>query len=625
MKPVALVALATAAAAQQVYIPADGLSSPTTCASNNTYATAQPSYTFRPFRFTQSETVRTANSRPTPTATTTYAQPYASLQSLVPNLTTTQWGNWYPTNATATDTGNPHGNASWSALWNTVPWVNFTRGIYSTTVAPTPVPSSELVLPPPEVFGPQGCYQFPTDFMLGVAASAVQIEGAVADEGRTPVHMDVLTLNSPGAESNFIANENYYLYKQDIERIASMGVKYYRFSIPWSRILPFVLPGTPVNQQGLSHYEDLIEFVHEKGMLPAIVLHHTDTPLVFYSNISDILIKPGTGGIGYTDAGYQLSYQNVSFEDAFVNYGKIVMTHFADKVPIWWTFNEPLLGARNGKSIDAVIKAHARLYHFYHDEIKGSGKLSITFNDNFGVPKNPEDPDDVDAANHFNSFQLATFSNPIFLGQDYPESYTSTVADHVPLSDEDLQYINGTADFFSIQPYTATVVSPPPNSTIAECAANITHPNRPYCVTQSTTTTTGWNIGYRSQSYVYLTPAYFRTYLNYLWNTFKAPVAVTEFGFPVFAESQKAQSDQEFDSPRSLYYQSYLNEGLKAIWEDGVQFIGAFAWSWADNWEFGDYKQQFGIQTVNRTTQVRRYKKSFFDFVDFIESRRQGA
>lgn len=84
--------------------------------------------------------------------------------------------------------------------------------------------------------------------MLGVAASAIQIEGAVADEGRTPVHLDVLTILTPDASDNFVANENYYLYKQDIERIASMGVRYYRFSIPWSRILPFVLPGTPVNQ-----------------------------------------------------------------------------------------------------------------------------------------------------------------------------------------------------------------------------------------------------------------------------------------------------------------------------------------------------------------------------------------
>jgi beta-glucosidase/6-phospho-beta-glucosidase/beta-galactosidase len=625
MKSYSVIALVTGAVAQQVYIPVNGPSSRPACSANNTYATVLPSYSFREFSFTQTETLRTATSRPAPSTTTSYAPPYASLSSLVPDLSTTQWGNWDPSStATATDGGNAYGNASWSAIWNAVPWVNFTRGIYSTTVAPTPVPSNQLVLPPPEVFGAQSCYSFPADFMLGVAASAVQIEGAVADEGRTPVHMDVLSLRAPGRASNFVANENYYLYKQDIERIAAMGVKYYRFSIPWTRILPFVLPGTPVNQQGLAHYDDLIKFVLQKGMLPAIMLHHTDTPLQFYGNLSDIDIKPGTG-IGYTDSGFQRSYKNVTFEDAFVNYGKIVMTHFAETVPIWWTFNEPLLGARNGKSIDTVIKAHARLYHFYHDVINGTGKVSITFNDNFGVPRDPNDPSDVDAANHFNSFQLATFANPIFLGQDYPKSYTSTVADYVPLSAEDLEYINGTADFFSIQPYTATVVSPPPNNTIAECAANATHSLRPYCVTQSTTTATGWNIGYRSQSYVYLTPAYFRTYLNYLWNTFKSPVAVTEFGFPVFAEAKKEQQDQEFDSPRALYYQSYLNEGLKAIWEDGVQFIGAFAWSFADNWEFGDYEQQFGIQTVNRTTQERRYKKSFFDFVDFIESRRQSS
>ncbi|KAJ4288424.1 hypothetical protein N0V90_011659 [Kalmusia sp. IMI 367209] len=624
MKLLVLLGSSVVALAQQVYIPVDGPSSLPQCSRNGSYATALPSYSFREFSFTQSETVRTATSIPAPTTTISYAPPYAELSSLVPNLTTTQWGNWNSaSNATATDVGSPYGNASWSALWTAIPWVNFTRGIYSTTVEPTPVPTSELVLPPPEPFGSQTCYSFPEDFILGVAASAVQIEGAVADEGRTPVHIDTISILS-GSSDNFVANENYYLYRQDIERIAAMGVRYYRFSIPWTRILPFALPGTPVNQQGLAHYDDLIDFVLEKGMIPAVVLHHTDTPFQFYSNITDVGIEAGTGGIGYTDSGYQRIYQNVSFEDAFVNYGKIVMTHFADRVPIWWTFNEPLLGSRNGKSVNAVVKAHARLYHFYHDEIKGTGKISLTLNDNFGVPRDPSDPADVDAAHHFNSFQLATFANPIFLGEDYPDSYKSTVSDYVKLTDEDLAYINGTADFFSIQPYTATVVSPPPNDTIAACAANITHPLRPYCVTQSTTTTTGWNIGYASQSYVYLTPTYFRTYLNYLWNTFRTPVAVTEFGFPIFGEADKKQSDQEFDSPRSQYYQSFLNEGLKAMWEDGVNWIGAFAWSWADNWEFGDYDAHFGIQTVNRTTQERRYKKSFFEFVDFVESRRQG-
>ena len=64
-----------------------------------------------------------------------------------------------------------------------------------------------------------------------------------------------------------------------------------------------------------------------------------------------------------------------------------------------------------------------------------------------------------------------------------------------------------------------------------------------------------------------------------------------------------------------------MTEVLKSIWEDNVEVAGAFAWSFADNWEFGDYDAHFGLQTVNRTTQERRYKKSLFDLVDFVGAR----
>lgn len=169
MKLVSIIAISSLAAAQQIYIPIQGPSSQPQCAGNRSYATATPVYTFRDFSFTQTETVRTATSRPAPTTTTSFAPPYASLSSLVPGLTTTQWGNWdQSSNASASDIGMPYGNASWSQLWSTVSWTNFTRGIYSTTVAPTAVPTSELVLPPPEYLAPRECYSFPADFMLGV-------------------------------------------------------------------------------------------------------------------------------------------------------------------------------------------------------------------------------------------------------------------------------------------------------------------------------------------------------------------------------------------------------------------------------------------------------------------------
>lgn len=80
---------------------------------------------------------------------------------------------------------------------------------------------------------------------------------------------------------DYVTNENYFLYKQDIERLAAMGVEYYSFSIPWTRILPFVLPGTPVNQQAIDHYDDLISTILDAGMHPVVTMLHFDSPLMF--------------------------------------------------------------------------------------------------------------------------------------------------------------------------------------------------------------------------------------------------------------------------------------------------------------------------------------------------------
>ncbi|ETN40895.1 uncharacterized protein HMPREF1541_05175 [Cyphellophora europaea CBS 101466] len=607
--------LGTVALGQQVYIPAEG---PTTRSQCSTPTSTQPAYSHTSFSYTLTETVRYATSVASPTTTSTYAPPPASVTSLISSLSYTTWGRWDPNaTASANDTDNPYGEAAWTALWELANPPNFTEtSVYSATVSPTAIPSSELVLPPRDYFGPTDCYNFPEGFAFGVASSASQIEGATAQEGKSPSLMDILVQDDRAKD--YVTNEHYYYYKQDIERVAAMGVKYFSFSIAWTRILPFALPGTPVNQQGIDHYNDVINFILEKGMVPEVTLLHFDTPLQFYGDNQSTAADPPE--IGYVNG----AYQNESFPDAFVNYAKVAMTHFADRVPVWYTFNEPLLYSYNGVSIDHVIKSHARVYHFYKEELGGTGKLALKFNNNFGVPRDPTSEADITAADHFNSFQLGPFCNPIYLGLDYPDSFKSTISDYVPLNATDLAYLNGTADFLGIDPYTATVIAPPtPDSidSIASCAANASSPFRPYCVNQTTLTTTGWNVGYRSQSYVYLTPTYLRLYLNYLYNTFLTPIVITEFGFPVFAEATKDLPDQLFDTPRSLYYLSFMSEVLKSIWEDGVDVQGAFAWSFADNWEFGDYDAHFGIQTVNRTTQERGYKKSFFDFVDFMRAR----
>lgn len=602
--------LAGCASGQQLFVPA-----PNETTTGPEYI--EPTYRLSEFAYTQSTTTRYAIPLPSPTTTKYYAKPYSELAHLAGNVSTTTWGNWNPHPAPTerpTDTDDPYGQAAWSGLWDAASLANFTWGQFSTTVKPTPVPTEELVLPPsdPFTFGDNNL-TFPKDFVFGVAGSASQIEGAIAEEGRGPSVQDKIIPDS--RPKDYVTNENYYLYKQDIARLAAMGIKYYSFTIPWSRILPFADPGSPVNKQGIDHYDDLINTVLDYGMLPMVTLTHFDTPLVFNGNQS----VAGKYDLATQYAGFA----NETFVDAFVNYAKIVLTHYADRVPIWVSINEPYLYAGNAQGIKHVVQAHAEVYHFYHDELKGEGKFGIKFNNNFGMPLDPKNKTDLEATQRFQDFQLGALCNPIFLGEDYPETWKETFKDsglNFTLTQDELNRVANTSDFFGIDPYTITVITPPPDG-IEACAQNKSHPLWPTCVQEGQLANDGWAIGYRSQSYVYTTPTYFRSFLNYLWNTFKKPVFPAEFGFPVFRESEKELADQLFDTPRSVYYRSYMNAMLEAIHYDNVNVMGATAWSFADNWEFGDYEQQFGLQVVNRTTQQRFYKKSLFDLVDFVRQR----
>lgn len=573
-----------------------------------------PSYQFSSFTYPPNGETTYAKGVSNDGTVTVYAPPYSELSHLHDSVSTTTWGSWRPDEPnTYTDSEDPYGQSAWYEMWESASVPNFTdTALYHSTVEPTPVPSDELILPPPDAFEFDDDLKFPKDFMVGVAGSASQIEGAVAEEGRTPTVMEKLILDD--RPKNYITNENYYLYKQDIARIAAMGAKYYSFTIPWSRIMPFILPGTPVNQQAIDHYDDLINTCLEYGVNPVVTLTHFDSPLMFNG---DKLVQ---------DEDYPLhlyaGYANETFVDAFVNYGKIILTHYADRVPVFFGFNEPYLYAGYPLGVKHVVQAQKALHTFYHEEIKGCGRFGIKFNDNFGIPEDSENPEHVRAAERFQEFQLGSFGNPLFLGKDYPESWKSTFTDDTRyrLTEEELKEVSFGSDFFGIDPYTYTVVKPPIEG-IDSCQANQSHPLWPLCVNETQTREDGWKMGYRSQSYVYITPFEFRHYLNYMWNTFKHPILVGEFGFPEWRESEKTLKDQLYDLGRSVYYRSFLDTILKAIHYDNIDVIGAFAWSFADNWEFGDYEQQFGIQVVNRTTQERYYKKSFFDYFKFYQDR----
>lgn len=545
-----------------------------------------------------------------PGTPTTYAPDFNRLSTLIPYTTTTY--ALYDTDVPSPSDSETYGQYAWSKLWDEIPYTFTSKSLYSTTVEPTVIPTNELVLPPDEDIFEFEKLPFPKDFMMGVAASAIQIEGALKDEGRGP---SFLELNFDGKTNSThdasVADENYYLYKQDIARLAAIGVEHYSFSISWSRILPFGKKDSPVNQIALEHYNDVINTCIKFGITPIVTLTHYDTPL----NIVDVDTKPVLGG-------FSTGYSQDEFIQDFVYYGKVIMSNFADRVPIFITLNQPSAAAENVQGMKNFILAHAQLHDFYHHEIKGCGKVGLKLSGRFAIPYD-DTPESIRAANRYQDFIIGTVMNPLALGEDFPESFKATFPNDTQhfFTSEELKQVVGRLDFLGIDSYTSVNMLPPPNG-IDACQSNSSDINYPTCLVKNQINKYGWAVGYGSQYDTRIVPKSIREYFKYLYTSYETPLIIAEFGFPEWEEELKSIDDIRFDLARSIYFQSYMEAALQAIHYDGVDIIGSLAWAFVDTWEFGDYKKRFGLQYVDRETQERSYKKSLFDYVRFFQKRK---
>lgn len=489
------------------------------------------------------------------------------------NITTTTYS--LNPNATATQDGR-YGQSAYAALWESLSYN--TTIPFSTTVSPTPVPSSELIFPPALPYTPvstsnDSCYTLPKDFIWGVAGSAWQIEGALKSEGRGPGLLDTFGAlpNTADLANGEVTDMNYFLYKQDIARLAAIGIPYYSFSISWTRIVPFGIVGSPINLPGLDHYDDVINTCLEYGVAPIVTLQHVDPPLY-------------------------ISMGSAEYPDAFLYYAKQVMTRYGDRVKYWVTLNEPNISFYVGVPYAAatmLLMAHAKVYHWYKEVLKGTSSITLKLANNLALPLDGSSAEDARAVQRYQDYFLGTFANPIFLGQQYPSDILDTPGLNLTaLTASQIAFINNTVDFWSFDPYVALYATSPPDG-IDACIANSSDPLWPSCVVNTNVQQDGWLMGQASYAYAYLAPQYVRQQLGYAWNTYKpSGILIAEFGFNPWEEWSKPVVAQLYDLERTLYYQGYLTEMLKAIYEDGVNVIGALGWSFADNNEFGSFLQQ---------------------------------
>lgn len=531
------------------------------------------------------------------TFATPFAEPFSKASSLLDSDITYTTYSLNP-DATSYHDG-PYGQSAYASLWANASITYSDHPPFTTTVSPTPVPSSELVFPPALPVIPADRVRpseqsLPADFIWGVSSSAWQIEGGLKLEGRGPSVLDVTGALPSTANSSNVNAMFYYLYKQDIEGLAAIGVPYFSFSISWTRILPFGVAGSPINQQALDHYKDLIDTAIAHGITPIVTILHFDLPM-------------------------SVLYTNEDFSEHFLYYAKQLMTRFGDRVPYWVTINEPnMQPVDNG--LTNVLIAHAKVYDWYKNELKGTGKVTMKFANNMAFPLDPDNPTDVTAARRYQEFDLEVMNSPLFLGKQIPENVLNTPGIEMdPLTEDQLEIVGGKIDFFSFDPYSAQYATAPPEG-IEACAANSSNPLWPKCVETTYVAQDGWLIGDSATAvFCNIAPQYVRSQLGYLWNTFRPKgILVAEYGFPSVGDTLRSLDQQRYDLERTVNYQAFLAETLKAIHEDGVNVIGALAWSVMDTNEFGTFDSHFGLQTVNHTTFERTYKRSLFDYVDFF-------
>src|SRR5258705_14024209 len=110
---------------------------------------------------------------------------------------------------------------------------------------------------------------FPDGFVWGAATSSYQIEGAVTADGRGESIWDRFA-RRPGnildGANGDEACQHYARMPQDVALMKSLGLRSYRFSIAWPRVLP---QGTgAVNAAGLGFYDRLVDELLAAGISP---------------------------------------------------------------------------------------------------------------------------------------------------------------------------------------------------------------------------------------------------------------------------------------------------------------------------------------------------------------------
>jgi beta-glucosidase len=432
------------------------------------------------------------------------------------------------------------------------------------------------------------------DFVWGVATSAYQIEGAVAEDGRTPSIWDTFC-QVPGAIDNGhtgdVACDHYHRWPEDVELMRQLGVDAYRFSIAWPRVLP---DGTgTVNAAGLDFYDRLVDGLLAAGIRPYATLYHWDLPQALQDR----------GGWPERDTA-----------TAFADYTAVVAARLGDRVSDWMTLNEPLcsawIGHLEGRMAPGIRDLRTAV-HASHHLLLGHGLATAALR--AAVPEasvgmvvnlSPCTPasqreEDVAAARRADGHNNRWWLDPLY-GRGYPRDMVEAYGFEPPVRDGDLELISAPTDFLGLNYYFRQIIVDDPTGTAPQV--------RSVEVPDAAATAMGWEVY----------PAGIEQLLLRLSDEYDVPkIYVTESG-SAWPDDQVGPDGQIADHKRTEYLMDHISAALDAEGR-GAPLAGYFAWSLLDNfeWSYG-YDKRFGLVHVDYDTQVRTIKASGHRYAQLI-------
>lgn len=431
--------------------------------------------------------------------------------------------------------------------------------------------------------------RFPAGFLWGAATSSYQIEGAWNADGKGLSIWDTFS-HTPGkiqdGSTGDVACDHYHRWREDVALMRDLGLKAYRFSISWPRVLPEGRGA--LNPQGLDFYDRLVDALLEAGIEPFITLYHWDLPQA----LQDL------GGWANRDVAYY-----------FADYAAVLVRRLGDRVAWWATHNEPWVvawlgyargqhapGLRNLK-LSLPVAHHLLLSHGLAVDVLRDGaptaQVGIVLNLSPVHPASSQ-PQDALAVQRVDGFLNRWFLDPLFRGSYPADAWALAMAGGMAPSVRpgDMAQISRRLDFLGVNYYTRAVVTHDPQAEFGV---------RYVPVDGSMYTEMGWEV-YPQGLYELLVR---------LHREYRVPaLLVTENG-AAFADTLTSEGCVH-DEARQNYLRAHVLAAHRAL-QEGVPLRGYFVWSLLDNfeWAYG-YTKRFGLVYVDYSTQRRILKDSAF-------------